>query len=215
MDKKRSSDELRRFARMMDINKDSFIDQHDLETCLGNLNNDHFYQGSGEALTNAGFSSDHQFFPQSGLTDEKAIDVCRQLRQALTNKKISYREAFNRFDSNGDGFLCFQELATGLDNIIKLSQPVKEKLFALMDGNKIGMVDYPNFLEVIQRSTATTMKQKVNDSFDWEMGIITKIKEWIQKERITVEEAFKNFDHDFDGIVSKEDLKWGLINIIK
>ena len=43
---------------MMDINKDGYLDQHDLETCLGNLNNDHFYEKNGEALTNAGFSSE-------------------------------------------------------------------------------------------------------------------------------------------------------------
>lgn len=35
------------------------------------------------------------------------------------------------------------------------------------------------------------------------------------KERITIEEAFKCFDRDFDGYVKKEDLRWGIINILK
>jgi len=35
------------------------------------------------------------------------------------------------------------------------------------------------------------------------------------KERITIEEAFKCFDRDFDGFILKDDLKWGLISILK
>ena len=35
------------------------------------------------------------------------------------------------------------------------------------------------------------------------------------KERITAEEAFKCMDVDFDGIISKEDLKKSLIDILK
>lgn len=37
----------------------------------------------------------------------------------------------------------------------------------------------------------------------------------MHSERITVEEAFKCFDLDFDGFISKADLKSGLISILK
>jgi len=71
------------------------------------------------------------------------------MRQALIDKKIAYREAFNRFDENNDGLLSFVEFSNGIDKILTLSVPIKEKIFALMDKNEIGLVDYPNFLEVI------------------------------------------------------------------
>jgi Ca2+-binding EF-hand superfamily protein len=29
-----------------------------------------------------------------------------------------------------------------------------------------------------------------------------------------VEEAFKSFDRDFDGCINKEDLRWGLLNVM-
>ena len=38
-----------------------------------------------------------------------------------------------------------------------------------MDKNEIGMVDYPNFLEVIQITTAKKLEVSgLSDNFDWE-----------------------------------------------
>ena len=97
-----------------------------------------------------------------------------------------------------------------------MSVPVKEKFFALMDKNQIGLVDYPNFLEVIQSSSAKNIKKNdFSDSFDWENSVIEQIKSWVLRDKITVEEAFKCFDRDFDGFIKKDDLKWGIINILK
>ena len=46
-----------------------------------------------------------------------------------------------------------------------------------MDKNEIGLVDYPNFLEIIQMSAANKPhKAKFNDNFDWENGVIDQIK---------------------------------------
>jgi Ca2+-binding EF-hand superfamily protein len=102
-----------------------------------------------------------------------------------------------------------------MDKVLTLSIPIKEKIFAIMDKNKIGLIDYPNFLEIIQLSSANTKKQGCEDNFDWENGIIEKIKDWINRERITVEEGFKCFDKDFDGYISKDDLKWGIVSILE
>jgi Ca2+-binding EF-hand superfamily protein len=55
------------------------------------------------------------------------------VRTALINKKIAYKEAFNKFDANKDGFLNFIEFSQGIDTILTLSVPIKEKVFALMD----------------------------------------------------------------------------------
>lgn len=61
-----------------------------------------------------------------------------------------------------------------------MSVPIKEKLFALMDKNEIGLVDYPNFLEVINLSSAYKLsKGAFNDNFDWENDIIEQIKRWV------------------------------------
>jgi len=216
VDKKRDEFELRRYASYMDVDKDGYISEEDLKTCIANLHNNQFFKNSGEALQKASFSSQKKFYPQKGLPQERAIELCKQIRTALINQKIAYREAFNRFDANKDGFLSYAEFSEGIDKVLKLSEPIKEKLFALMDKYQLGMVDYPNFLEVIQTSSASGPSKKVHeDNFDWEEGIVEKIKQYIYNQRVTPEEAFKAFDRDFDGIVNKTDLKWALENLLE
>ena len=78
------------------------------------------------------------------------------------------------------------------------------------------MVDYPNFLDFIQiNGPSSISKKQTSDNFDWEEGMIEQIKQWIISHRISSEEAFKVFDHDFDGVINKEDLKWALIHLLQ
>lgn len=44
--------------------------------------------------------------------------------------------------------------------------------------------------------------------------MIAQIKQWVAAQSLTAEEAFKVFDKDFDGKVSKSDLKTALLNNI-
>ena len=134
----------------MDVDKDGLISEIDLQTCINNLASDAFFKNSGEALASSAFLSSKKFYPSGAkMSIDRANEVAKQIRTAMIAKKIAYKEAFNRFDENKDGFLNFAEFSQGIDKIVTLSQPVKEKIFALMDANDIGMVDYPNFLDVI------------------------------------------------------------------
>ena len=62
----------------------------------------------------------------------------------------------------------------------------------------------------------------MEDSFQWQYDIIAKIKEWFRKEKhhqrdlnLTYQDAFKSFDIDFDGKVSKDDMKIALYSFLK
>jgi len=89
-----------------------------------------------------------------------------------------------------------------------MSQPVLEQLFAVIDKKQIGLIDYESFLEVLSKGRFET--SKIRDNFDWENSMIRKIKDWIQTKGLTVEEAFKCFDMNFDGYVTKDDLNKSL-----
>lgn len=65
------------------------------------------------------------------------------------------------------------EFSVGIDKILTLSVPIKEKIFALMDKNEVGLVDYPNFLEVINlKPSLKKNKGAYKDNFDWENDVI-------------------------------------------
>jgi calcium-dependent protein kinase len=58
------------------------------------------------------------------------------------------REAFSKFDKNGDGRLTIEELKEGikgtLDNM--LTEDDIEKTMSVLDSNKNGFIDYTEFI---------------------------------------------------------------------
>lgn len=110
---------------------------------------------------------------------------------------------FDLCDSKKKGLISFPDFCKGIDQVIKLSDIVKEKLYGLMDKLGVGMVDFEGFKEVMRQTTATSEKVFVPDNFGWEQNMVEKIKEWICKGRLSVEEVFKSLDLDFDGKISK------------
>jgi len=57
IDKKRDESELQKYARYMDIDKDEFISEIDIQISPDNLNSDAFFRNCGEALAVSAFSS--------------------------------------------------------------------------------------------------------------------------------------------------------------
>lgn len=60
------------------------------------------------------------------MSKEKALEVCKQIREGLAIKKLQYREVFDLFDLDKDNFVSYSEFQRGLDSILTLSQPIKE-----------------------------------------------------------------------------------------
>lgn len=84
IDKKRSEDELRKYASYMDIDKDGYLSEIDISTCINNLSSDTFFKNSGEALAQSAFSSGKKFFPASqNLPNERAFEIAKQIKAAL------------------------------------------------------------------------------------------------------------------------------------
>jgi len=143
VDKKRTFDELKNFAIMMDIDQDGFIDAHDLNTVIGNLQNDKFYKNNGETLAmTSGLSSFSDFasteaswFPKEKMPISKAAEVVKVIKEALVLKQVSFRSLFTKLDSNNNGLLSFSEFNRGIDKFVALSPESKQQLFALMDSN--------------------------------------------------------------------------------
>ena len=175
VEKKRSIEELTRYTALLDVDKDGYVTEQDVLTCIKNLNNAAFFRNDGQALAGSTFNTGTKFFPGSNrMSREKALEVCKQIRDALAAKKLQYRECFDKFDLDKDGMVSYAEFQRGLDDIIRLSLPIKEQLYALMDKTNIGLISYDQFLEVLRLQNIE--KKAIEDNFDWENGVINKIK---------------------------------------
>lgn len=95
------------------------------------------------------------------------------------------KEIFFAMDKNNDGFLTFQEIKQGCE---KLKTGINfEDLFLSLDNNKSGTIDYSEFI-------AGTINHQI----------------YLKNERLY--EAFKNFDKDGSGKISRKEIGEVLLN---
>ena len=73
--------------------------------------------------------------------------------------------------------VSFAEFNRGINDVVELSVPIKEQIYSLMDKNNTGLISYEQFLDVLRLENFS--KEQVQDNFDWEQDIITKIRAWI------------------------------------
>lgn len=100
-------------------------------------------------------------------------------------KNFEFKEAFNVFDKDCDGFITTDELATVMRSLGH--NPTKEELdelIKLYDKDESGTIDLEEFMDLMNN----------------------KLKE--QQEGQELLETFQIFDKDADGSITAEDLKY-------
>lgn len=113
--------------------------------------------------------------------------------QLLSKKeKESLASVFKAFDKNGDGMLSKEEIKEGYEKIFgqSMNQDEIDKLFASVDIDGSGFIDYSEFV-------VATMNEK---------NLFSEKK---------LKAAFKMFDKDDSGFISKEEVRDSLYRIQK
>ena len=86
-----------------------------------------------------------------------------------------------------------------------------------MDKLNVGIIDYKTFELTISKrifQDETTVESN-EDEFEWVDQTIFNIREFFKNQRTTWEDAFRSLDKDFDGFVSKSDIKSFLIDVLE
>lgn len=143
------------FAKKVDIDRDGYINETDLETFL--IRSAYIKEGERELKNSrpeANSATYNKLFPKAPLAEDKFEIVLRDLRNILNRKRISFYDLFNSIDQKQTGFITINDFNVGIDKVLKLSQPIKDGFFAYMDTEKLGIINYDDFLKVMQRSVA-------------------------------------------------------------
>jgi len=122
-----------------------------------------------------------------------AADGIAKLRNSL--KDIGcVRQAFKKFDADGDGEISIQELKAGASSVGKFSDGELSAIFAIGDIDNDGKISFPEFARIVLPSADEKISQ---------------LKKTIGSAN-EVSAAFKKFDVNNDGKISSQELQNGL-----
>ncbi|KAK2489716.1 hypothetical protein MC885_001130 [Smutsia gigantea] len=107
------------------------------------------------------------------------------MAQQLSQEQVAeFKEAFSKFDKDGDGTITTQELGAVMQALGKdLPEAELKKIISSVDTDADGVISFPEFLEEMVR----------------------RMKAWRKKQDL--HEAFRVFDVDGNGYISVDELK--------
>jgi len=127
IDKERHVSKLEDYSNMIDIDKDGKICADDLQTCINNMGSYQFFKNGGKYLKKSQFNNDKKFhqLPQKQLdrekSDQKLVEIRKQIEGALKKEGLNHSIIFKRFDTDSDGMLNFAEFSEGIRSIITIN----------------------------------------------------------------------------------------------
>ena len=154
-------------------------------------------------------------FPKQEIDEDRYDRILKDLRKQLLLKGIKIKDFFKMLDSDQDGFITITEMQLNIQKVLELSKEAVDCLFKFMDKQTVGLIPYSVFAKCMNKSIVNKTSEGPEDNFDWEYEILFKIRNWVHKENLTVEEAFRAIDKDFDGFISKTDIQNYLKEVLK
>ncbi|CAN6303766.1 unnamed protein product [Urochloa humidicola] len=143
------------------------------------------------------------------------------MAEHLTEEQIAeFKEVFNLYDKDGDGFITSEELGTVMKSLGEnFNESQLKAMIKAVDADGTGTIDFHKFLNLMAHKLKNTdLEEKLREAFDVidkdQDGYIsaTELRQVMTNlgEKVTdqeVEEMMREADTDGDGRVSFEEFK--------
>lgn len=127
---------------------------------------------------------------------------------------VDLRNAFTKFDKNGDGQLTQEELVEGIQSVPDIALSIDDitKAISVIDSNNNGVIDYTEFIAACMYSQDYSQEQQIKQAFQYfdkdNSGTISadELKSCLQSEDQTLTDAdvaklIQEVDNNKDGII--------------
>lgn len=199
---------------LLTIRKYGKLSEKDIDVTVKYLSNTN--SNSGEERPRNDSVSLHEVM--AFLGKQYQVNKDSQLKKLLVEKDntISDKniEIFRSNDRSDKGVLSFDEIETSLASIGVYRELTHDQvnlvLKKLEKNNKINLIDLFKRLGVSNITSNNNNNSNSNHSSNNAEGLLRLLLEKIQKNGLPVEDIFRHFDSDGDGVVSEDELLEGL-----
>jgi len=120
-------------------------------------------------------------------------------------------DTFHQFDTNKDGVLQRDEFFAALKLLgFEFSDCMLKKIMNAVDVDGGNTIDYKEFISAFSIQDSAERECIENGNTSWQQSVLQQVSNVLYQHRIHMRNAFRMFDQDNSGSISKEEFRAGM-----
>lgn len=120
-------------------------------------------------------------------------------------------ELFNQFDTNNDGVLQDVEFYGAIEKLgLEFDEKLQKKLMTAIDTDAGNTICYQEFVDAFSVKDTAEDLELDNGRMTWQQSVLQQMANVFYQHRIHLRSAFRTFDKDHSGVISKDEFRAGI-----
>ncbi|OQS04980.1 serine/threonine-protein phosphatase [Thraustotheca clavata] len=143
--------------------------------------------------------------------DPETMSALLQIGKAFFQLDGSLLDNFHRFDTNRDGVLQTEEFFSAIKQLgLTFSDALLDKIMKAVDLDGGNTIDYKEFLAAFSVKDNSENEVLAKGELTWQQTILQQVSNVFYQHRIHIRSAFRLFDQDNSGSISREEFRAGI-----